>query len=77
LLFHGDMTRDEVIAFRKRLGLKQITVAKLAKVDRSKLSLWECGHVDLSEAEVSRVTHVLLREFDVMKNLPVPEMVTA
>jgi len=66
------MTRAEVIALRKRLGIRQITVARLANVDRSKLSLWECGHVDLAEDELQRVTSVLGKELDQIRNISMP-----
>ena len=71
------MQRDELISLRKRLGIRQITVAKLANLDRSTLSLWECGHVELPEASVARIAGVLKAELDAIKNISVHQAVSA
>jgi transcriptional regulator with XRE-family HTH domain len=66
------MTREEIIALRKRLGLKQITVARYAVIERTRYSLWENAHLDMSQDELNRVARVLTQELDLIRKLPIP-----
>jgi transcriptional regulator with XRE-family HTH domain len=40
---------------RINLGIAQARIAKLANIDRSRLSRWETGYLDLRESEVQRL----------------------
>jgi transcriptional regulator with XRE-family HTH domain len=69
------MNRDQLIALRKRLGLTQLVVARMADIERSRFNLWERGHINVSNAERDRIAHVLAQERDLIKAIPVPEAV--
>ena len=45
---------------REASGLTQLELAKRANLDRTRVSLWESGYVQLSEAEEHRIRTVLL-----------------
>jgi len=45
---------------RQASGLTQIELAKRASLDRTRVSLWEAGYVDLSPVEEERIRIVLL-----------------
>ena len=51
------------LRYRRRLaGLTQIRTARRSGVERSRLSLAECGHVELSVEELEAVNGVLRSE---------------
>ena len=51
----------ELKRLREVLGLTQFDVAKKSGVERTRLSLAECGHVTLSRDEKDSIRRTLLR----------------
>ena len=62
------MERDELVALRKRLGLKSISLARMAAIERTRYSLWECGHVSLTADELERVANCVAQELTLIKH---------
>jgi transcriptional regulator with XRE-family HTH domain len=53
------MSLDERAQIRKRSGLTQLRLAKLAGISQSRLSFWEHHEVELSIEEVNCIANVL------------------
>jgi transcriptional regulator with XRE-family HTH domain len=47
---------------RIRAGVKALTLARMAHLSHSRISLWESGTVELSEAQRTKLTNSLLKE---------------
>lgn len=52
----------DVRGLRALAGITQIQAAKRSGVERSRLSLAECGHIGLSDEELDAVMRVLRKE---------------
>ncbi len=53
------MNGDKVKALRKEAGLSQYRLAKVTRVSRFKISQYECGYGELSEAEAKAILDAL------------------
>jgi transcriptional regulator with XRE-family HTH domain len=59
--FHLDGDRDRIMHLRQLVGWTQFDLAKNSGVGRTRVSLYECGHVDLRQAEVAAIALSLER----------------
>lgn len=53
------MTHAELRNLRIEAGIPQFDLSKRSGVERSRLSLYECGHVSLPDAEVQALERAL------------------
>lgn len=51
--------RQRLKALREFAGISQYRLAQLAGITRNRLSLYECGYVQLRESEYSRLEEVM------------------
>jgi transcriptional regulator with XRE-family HTH domain len=58
-------------SLREALGVSQIRLARLAKVSRFKICVFELGDGKLTEDEQNRISAALQAEIDRLRNLPV------
>ena len=56
------MDQGDLRELRRIAGLTQFAVSKASGVDRTRLSLAECGHVQLRNDEYVAVQNALVRE---------------
>jgi predicted transcriptional regulator len=54
-----DRSRSWILQTRKLVGWTQFDLAKNADIGRTRLSLYECGHVDLRPSELAVVVDSL------------------
>ena len=66
------MTREELIQLRRRLGQRQIVVARMVGIERTRFNFWECGHIALTPEEIARVQAYLVEELEAVKALDIP-----
>src|SRR5262245_6660576 len=67
------MTIQELKAVRERLGIAQAAVARATSMTRFKLSLAECGHIDLRAEELNAIAHFLATELEQVKDIELPQ----
>ena len=53
------LTIDELGATRRMEGIPGIMLGRAAKIDRSRLSAMECGHIQPTDGELSRLNVAL------------------
>jgi predicted transcriptional regulator len=58
------MNIQQLKALRERLGISQAKVARVADMNRFKLSLAECGHIDLRGEDLKAIERFLARVSD-------------
>lgn len=56
------MDQGDLQKLRRIAGLTQFAVSKASGIDRTRLSLAECGHVQLSNEEYATVKRTLVGE---------------
>jgi transcriptional regulator with XRE-family HTH domain len=71
------MTIQQLKALRERLGVSQARVARCADMTRFKLSLAECGHIDLRAEELNAIAKFLGQELAEVKAIDLPQAVNA
>jgi transcriptional regulator with XRE-family HTH domain len=55
----GSMKINERSGLRRRAGLTQLRLSRLAKVSPPRISLWENGEIELRPEELERIATVL------------------
>jgi transcriptional regulator with XRE-family HTH domain len=58
---HRNNTRSRIYRLRRLVGWTQFDLAKNARIGRTRLSLYENGHIDLKQAEVTAIFDALQR----------------
>ena len=54
--------RQFLTQLRRRLHIPQAALAKRLRCDRSRISLWESGHISLHEQELVTVENILTEQ---------------
>lgn len=52
-------TSSTLIRTRKKLGLSQFALSKMARVSRDKITLFECGYREFSDTEIKKIRGAL------------------